>query len=76
MIVNITVLYWKLENVITLRYTVVYLNLIMCERCESDFELCLLESAEPMNGRTAMSECKIYSERSVWLYVCQNFVHR
>ena len=53
-----------------------HLNLIMRERCESDFELCLLESAEPMNGRTAMSECKIYSERSVWLYVCQNFVHR
>ncbi len=40
------------------------------------YRLCLLESAEPMNGRTAMSECKIYSERSVWLYVCQKFVHR
>ena len=52
-----------------------HLNLIMCERCESDFELCLFESAEPMNGRTAMSECNINSERSVWLYVCQNFVH-
>ena len=75
MIVNITVLYWKLENVIALRYTVMHLNLIMRERCESDFELCLFESAEPMNGRTAMSECKIYSERSVWLYVCQKFVH-
>lgn len=29
-----------------------------------------------MNGRTAVSECQIYSERSVWLYVCQKFVHR